>query len=352
MNVFLMLFLFIKFRGSTRGAILSDKFKQINKKVISGQLTIESYSENTMLCMTKCLLKSDCKGILFNENKHISERCKIVTDGKYFIDLMLLSGLNLYGYHDAHFDVTGLTGWTSGRPKLYFPLDSDTGTKLGTRPLNNQFIAGGKIGNAYYKPYDGSFAQRAYYNLGYYPSSDYCFPEPATCNAGVSYAFWLNTLGDTTNPSDMWQGFITTMPREGPGFYVYYRHSKGMYFRIRRDSDTKREQVKIPSSTFLSNYGYNVWVHYVITYKFNQSVNINANSMKVYLNGIDRPAGEKSVLHSWAKNNTEDYNGNLEIGHHLITNSGAVGNMKMDELMIWEEELPQSDVETLYNAYL
>ena len=36
---------------------------------------------------------------------------------------------------------------------------------------------------------------------------------------------------------------------------------------VRRDSDTKQDYIKIDKNDFIADYGFNVWHHYVITYR-------------------------------------------------------------------------------------
>ncbi len=138
-------------------------------------------------------------------------------------------------------------------------------------PGNIQFISGGKIGNALYSPTDSQSGNRAYYKLGTYPSSQYCFPEPTRCNEGVTFSFFLNILGDVTG-NNGWQGFFSTTPEQGPGFSMYWHPTGGLWFLVRRDEDTDAEDITIPSATFMADYGFNIWVHYLITYKFSVSI--------------------------------------------------------------------------------
>ncbi len=73
--------------------------------------------------------------------------------------------------------------------------------------------------------------------------------------------------------------------------------------------------------------------------------------MEVYLNGVARPSGEKGIGSSWGYSNTQDYHGDLVVGNIFVENTEHPGNMKIDEILIWEECLSISDIETLTNAY-
>ncbi len=105
------------------------------------------------------------------------------------------------------------------------------------------------------------------------------------------------------------------------------------------------ERFKINSQTFLAEHGYNVWVHFVMTHKMHGTgTNIN-----IYLNGVVRPDSEK--LGTGSANYIIGYNGNLEIGNTKIGQADQVGRIIMDELVIYEHEMPAEDVWNLYNIY-
>ncbi len=122
---------------------------------------------------------------------------------------------------------------------------------------------------------------RAYYRLGTYPSSQYCFPEPTRCNGGVTFSFFLNILGDVVGNTG-WQGFFSTMPESGPGFSMIWHTTAGLWFDLRRDEDNTNEQIGIPSATFMSDYGFNTWVHFLITYNFTVSRFIRLIYVRVF----------------------------------------------------------------------
>ncbi len=75
--------------------------------------------------------------------------------------------------------------------------------------------------------------------------------------------------------------------------------------------------------------------------------------MEVYLNGVARPSEEKGIESSWGHYpNTQDFHGDLVVGNSFVENTYHPGNMKIDEIMIWEERLSSSDIVTLTNAYI
>ena len=114
--------------------------------------------------------------------------------------------------------------------------------------------------------------------------------------------------------------------------------------RVRRQSDQKREQLTIDSSTFLAEYGYNVWVHFVMTHKMHGTgTNIN-----VYLNGTARHDSVKDTPNGA---NHQGVNGHMDIGTSKVGSQSYIGNFMMDELIIYEYEMTPGDVWQLYNIY-
>ncbi len=132
---------------------------------------------------------------------------------------------------------------------------------------------------------------------------------------------------------------------------MMWHKNLGLSFCIRRDHDTNSEYINIPKSTFLTDYGYNTWQHYVVTYKYDGSN--NGSNMEAYVNGEQRPDGEKLTVDGFVSgSNTEDFHGGLYLGVFHIDQTSRRGNMKMDEFLIWEKKIPTEDVIRLYEAYL
>ncbi len=144
--------------------------------------------------------------------------------------------------------------------------------------------------------------------------------------------------------------FITTELKQGPGFTVFWSPSYFFNLQVRRDQDTVTEHIKISPSDFLADFGYNTWHHYVVTYKYD-GIN-NGTNMDAFINGIRRPDTEKSAEAGfYGGDNTEDYDGRLQLGVYWIGHDTARGNMKMDEILIWERKISAEDVMRLYEAY-
>ncbi len=183
---------------------------------------------------------------------------------------------------------------------------------------------------------------QAYFSLGNYPSTSYCFPDPERCPEGTTVAFWLKVVGGA-GPS---QGLITTQPGGGPGFQVYF-NNVNLIFAVRRDSDSIVEVVTDYVNDFVSTYGFGTWVHCIMTHKM---VN-TGNNMHVYINGESRLTEEKWTQ-GWPVANTQDYDGNLQLGTmDLGDNWWGTANIQVDDLIIWEEQIPCDDALRLYLAY-
>ncbi len=76
--------------------------------------------------------------------------------------------------------------------------------------------------------------------------------------------------------------------------------------------------------------------------------------MDLYINGVPRPDSEKEDDVPFTFDNTGSYHGMLDIGRMYLDeiHPSQMGNIKIDELIIWEEVLLYCDVIRLYNAYL
>ncbi len=110
-----------------------------------------------------------------------------------------------------------------------------------------------------------------------------------------------------------------------------------------------REIVKFNQDKFEASFGFGIWVHYIITYKY--GADKYKNNIEAYFNGQVHPEATKSVSTWWGPN-TADYNGNLQLGTLIIDDVYNTSNVCMDDLIIFEEEIPCDDAYILYNAYL
>ena len=218
--------------------------------------------------------------------------------------------------------------------------DISEGTVLGTNAASIN-VTSGFLNNALHFNNPGGNLV-AHFNLGYYPSTLYCFPEPQRCPRGVTFAFWLNILGNNN-----YHGFLTTATENGPGFTVFWdNYDNGdLIFQVKRNSDTKLEMVGMDYTDFLQTFGFNIWVHYIVTYKY-EGPGIN---MKVYFNG-EISATVWTYIKPWT--NGLNFDGRLELGLiELDDPYWGTGHMKFDDLIIWEEEIPCDDAFRLYQAY-
>ena len=289
--------------------------------------------------------------MLFNKSGIQDTSCKLVTSELSFtVNMTEFNDYDSYSVPPSNpcanlgINVATPVGWGSGCPRLYFPLDSmSEGTALGPDAGTIGFTSG-QVNNAFHFPNPASNKQ-AYFSLGDYPSTSYCFPEPEICPEGVTFAFWLNLLALTGQT----QGIITTAPGEGPGFLMYWDNwNAELIFAIKRDSDTRAEIVGLNENDFVSSYGgFGTWVHFIITYKV---LDVGDN-MEVYING-EVDTAQWRLTKPWSTANTEDYDGNLQLGLFELGNYWwATANIKLDELIIWEEQLPCDDAFRLYQSY-
>ncbi len=172
---------------------------------IYGDLIEKTGVKTSRECILHCLRQPDCRGAVFNPNTAGTTQCLVAGPG---VNIINIAGYDYYNVKrcadrsTANYDFLLDAGLPC--PRLYFPLDDDIGTKLGSSPWNVQFVSGGKVGGAFFNPANSSV--RSFYNLGYYPSSDFCFPLAERCPLGITVAFWLKILGDSGNT----QGILTT----------------------------------------------------------------------------------------------------------------------------------------------
>ncbi len=313
-------------------------YQHMENRHLSGKLQIINNSKSIQSCALRCLTKTIkiCKGFAFSRTKFL--RCIHIIDDTISTDLTSSTWDGYQLYYVARTDP--MAKWTGPQPKLYFPLDEDTGSRHGPNPENMAFIGGGIVGNAFYNPIGGG--SYSYYRLGHYAAPEYCFPVPTSCSLGLTVTFWAKILSDT----GIGQGIMTTKPPTGQGFKILWEPSFNFKFLTERDFDSKEEVLKIDKQIFLDNYGYGNWVHYVFQYRFNGS-NLG-NNMNVYLNGVARPDNEKS-FQAWP--GTHGHDGDFELGHVHVRQNSKYGNIMVDEIIIWEEMLTQEQVLQLYEAY-
>ncbi len=335
--------------------IQSSYHKMKFDTIVSGQIKSASDSWKLILCSANCIKsKCSCKGILFNKNQPKSMRCKHILYGTAQNNLSSYAGYMLYSYK-VHMQTkcttlqignVTLQNWQSSCPHLYFSLDDmEEGKALGIEPGNIQIVSDAILGRALYNP-TTEWHIKSYYTLGKYPVATNCFHFPETCPHGMTIAFWLNICGTTNN----YQGFITSMKAVGAGFSIVWSEQSwsGFTFRVRRASDMIQEDIKIPHSVFHSEYGgFNTWNHFVMTYFYNG----NENIIGIYVNGNECTNVARYVEYRALTVDTEGC-GVLDLGRYYTDNDDiAMGNMKIDEVIIWEDQISAQDIHNLYNAY-
>ncbi len=324
--------------------IVTKLYEHMEAKSFYGKLSLEhrGQGETVVACAVSCVgdRRNSCKGFAFSSNQPIHSRCIYIIDDTIITDRTspTWDGYEFYYLRVAR--KSALVQWKSPQPRLYFPLDSDTGTRHGPDPDNVAFIGGGIVGNAFYNPISDDVG--SYYRLGHYDSSQYCFPVPTSCPLGVTLVFWASILSETGHA----QGLLTTKPQSGQGLIIRWKSNQGFKTVISRVFDNKEEVLLVGPQNFLNNYGYGHWFHFALAYRFNGTS--LGNNMAVYLNGIARPDREKKVLDS---SHSPGYDGGLELGHKQLGQDKDYGNILMDEVIIWEEMLTHEEITSLYEAY-
>ena len=234
--------------------------------ILCGTIITFPAGDTLSTCSIECMQQSWCTCILFDGNSNIQDRCNLISSHPSLpIDLTNMSGHDYFTKNIScrNMGISTPKGWRSGCPKLYFPLDSDQSATYGGSSGNADFSSAGILGHALYIENSPTLPS-AYHNLGWsFTSDQFCFSEPSLCVNGVSYAFWMKIPIEPMSTS----GYLSTKLPKGPGFAVYWSSYTGMTFLVRRDFDTKQDFVAISGSNFTMDYGFNVWVHYLITYR-------------------------------------------------------------------------------------
>ncbi len=316
-------------------------FQQMQNKYFSGILNAVPSHHTLRSCAMKCSVEADrnCSGFAFSSNKQETAKCLHIIDNTNVTDRtsVLWSGYEFY-YLSGKLP---MTHWIPPTPTLYFPLDNDTGTRLGPNPENIAFIDGGIVGNAFYNHISGG--SKSFYRLGIYDSSQYCFPVPPSCSLGVTIAFWVKFVSHTGSG----QAIFSTRTSSGQGIkIVLYPGSNEFVTFIGRDSAIKKEE-RLKIENFLETYRFGTWFHYVLRYKFDGS-NLG-NNMNLNLNGIPRPDSEKAIG-NWG--GTPGQDGRVELGRTHLNQNNNPGNIMMDEMKIYEQILTAQQAEYLYYSYL
>ncbi len=291
--------------------------------------TLQNMSDVTSLqeCSSICLKEEACEAILFDKTKPTSSKCYLITYGVNAIDIGNMDGYSYFTKGEC-MGIPTPDIWDSGCPQLYLNMENiHGGVILGMSPP--EFEPNGKIGLMFHHP----TANNTGFGFGWYTGTEHCFSQPKYCNEGVSYAVWVNLLGDIGNLNNH---FFGTGGHKS-GFVAGWDTTIGLYV-IASNNDTS-DEVFFPSSQFMSDYGYNNWIHCVFVYKYGAATP-GSSDIKMYLNGIEKNTTRMSVTSS-AHDSTFKY--------LLIGNSHM--RMNMDEFLVWQKMLSSEEIKKLYDAY-
>ncbi len=331
----------------TTSHILSEYYSYSNSANICGKIEMQWNCPTVPMCVLCCRKSKYCKAFLFKNRGLTKERCNLILSNTnattpvnvfegFVYYARTKSSLGTCSYHNKCLMETH--GWGSSCPKLYHSFDDPS---FGTVTGPVQYISSVKGGFAY--SFFNASASQGYLNIGMFPHPEYCFPAPHLCDRGVSYAFWLYL--PTQNGEC--QTFVTTLPKHGVGFaFAYFIHDR-LQFLVKRD--LKKYVIIIEKDDFLSEYNFSTWIHCAYKFKFNPELGIA--EIDAYLDGKRRPDAEKYAM-EWPDTNTYGYDGRLDVGHLFVNveDDQCSGNMQIDELYIWEEELLYEDILQLYDA--
>ena len=157
---------------------------------------------------------------------------------------------------------------------------------------------------------------------------DKCFHLPDMCNHGSTFAYWLK-----------WKPTTRCVIFDSGGYYL---SSRGYFHGIHQNG---RMVVHIKDATHYSVLnspaGYiphDQWVYVVQTWS-------TASSIKIYLNGCLYPiVGTKTT-----RNNALIREVNFVVGATSAGNNPEWANIKLDNLLSWDEELSKDEVWGLYS---
>ncbi len=105
---------------------------------------------------------------------------------------------------------------------------------------------------------------------------------------------WVNLLGDT---GVAYQGVFTALEFEKSGVVVAWIPPSsggdfdGLNFVV--TNSERQDLAIIRPANFTSNYGFNVWVHYVFVYKYAATGSEALDNMNIYMDGIVQPSDKR-----------------------------------------------------------
>ena len=164
--------------------ITFNSFIEVNPSITQAALkkTQDEGRGSLAECILSCVHKRQCKGLLFRETTACNNTCIHLLDGTLNIALDSWNNYRWFCMDSSRLmtESGSVPCWLTANnaiPRdliLYFPMESNvSGLVLGSTPGNAQFITGGLRGNAFYNPTTG--AEKSYYRLGPFPTTDYCF---------------------------------------------------------------------------------------------------------------------------------------------------------------------------------
>ncbi len=166
-----------------------------------------------------------------------------------------------------------------------------------------------------------------------------CWREPWTCQNGLSLSIWMrftNTAPDNISSS---LGILSTMTATDITCGVYITEWTNIYFGMRNHN-------RAMSDYALFSYPeMNKWTHYVMTLKVLSSD--EKPDYKIYENGKSKTF----TVHSKNKNSQPGSCNKIVFGRKYTDEDGSYGNnVKIDELLIFDNVLTESQVLTINNA--
>ncbi len=216
------IFIFTIYYKVTFSKFIFENYSSTTALTTCGKILPQPYVRSRIACSKICLSKLWCTGIIFNHNVILlDERCKLVFPAcAYSINQINWTNYIYYAARDAlqldtktncnKGNIPGIIvshKWAFPCPRLHFSLDSETfGARGGPTSINISFVPSEILNSAFQLPNPNGNI-KAHFNLGHYPNTSYCFPDPEGCEQGVVFAFWLNVI----NGINSFQGFITTM---------------------------------------------------------------------------------------------------------------------------------------------
>ncbi len=282
-------------------------------------------------CSSICLKEPTCEAVLFNEMNAIRTKCYII---KYVVDAIDIRSMDGYSYFTKG-QCMGIPipeTWESRCPQLYLNMENIHGGLVLGSMSNPQFVSGGQIGLMFH--HNGTESSDMGFGFGWYTGTEHCFTQPKYCNEGVSYAMWVTLLGDSGNTLE--NHIFGTGGELKSGFAVGW--DTNSLWAIATNNDTG-DGVFFPPSNFMSDYGYNNWVHCVFVYKYGAATP-GSSDIKMYLNGMEQNVTRMS---------NPPLPSQPTIRYLVIGNSYV--RMNIDEFLVWQKILSTEDIKKLYDAY-